>query len=33
MAVEAAQGAGISGACHIEGGLERWKKLHGPLAK
>jgi glyoxylase-like metal-dependent hydrolase (beta-lactamase superfamily II)/rhodanese-related sulfurtransferase len=31
MAVEEAQNAGIKNACHIEGGLERWRKLGGPL--
>jgi rhodanese-related sulfurtransferase len=31
MAVEEAQNAGITNACHIEGGLDRWRKLGGPL--
>jgi len=33
MAVQAAQDAGIAGACHIEGGLDGWKKACGPLAR
>jgi len=32
MAVQAAQDAGLSAACHIEGGLAAWKKANGPLA-
>jgi sulfur dioxygenase len=32
MAVQAAQDAGLAGACHIEGGLDAWKKTGGPLA-
>jgi rhodanese-related sulfurtransferase len=31
MAVQAAQDAGLSSACHIEGGFSAWKKLGGPL--
>lgn len=31
MAVEAAQDAGLKTACHIEGGLDAWKKAHGPV--
>ena len=31
MAVEAAQQAGISSACHIEGGMAAWKKAGGPV--
>ncbi len=31
MAVQAAQDAGIKGACHIEGGIEAWKKGGGPV--
>jgi sulfur dioxygenase len=31
MAVQAAQDAGISSACHLHGGVDGWKKLHGPL--
>jgi glyoxylase-like metal-dependent hydrolase (beta-lactamase superfamily II)/rhodanese-related sulfurtransferase len=33
MAVQAAQDAGIAGACHIQGGLDGWKKACGPLAR
>ena len=32
MAVQAAQDAGIGGACHIDGGIEAWKTAGGPLA-
>ena len=32
MAVQAAQDAGLTGACHIEGGIAAWKKAAGPLA-
>ncbi len=32
MAVQAAQGAGLSAACHIQGGIDAWKKAGGPLA-
>jgi sulfur dioxygenase len=32
MAVQAAQGAGLSTACHIQGGIDAWKKADGPLA-
>ena len=31
MAVTAAQAAGISSACHIEGGMAAWKKAGGPV--
>ncbi len=31
MAVQAAQDAGLSSACHIEGGFSAWKKVGGPL--
>ncbi|HEV7305968.1 MBL fold metallo-hydrolase [Ensifer sp.] len=31
MAVEAAQAAGISSACHIEGGIAAWKMVDGPV--
>jgi rhodanese-related sulfurtransferase len=31
MAVQAAQDAGISSACHIHGGLDAWRKANGPL--
>jgi sulfur dioxygenase len=33
MAVQAAQDAGITTACHIEGGLDAWKRAGGPLAR
>jgi glyoxylase-like metal-dependent hydrolase (beta-lactamase superfamily II)/rhodanese-related sulfurtransferase len=33
MAVQAAQDAGMSSACHIQGGLDAWKKVNGPLAR
>ncbi len=32
MAVQAAQDAGLSGACHIQGGIDAWKKANGPLS-
>jgi sulfur dioxygenase len=32
MAVQAAQDAGLSSACHIQGGIDAWKKASGPLA-
>ena len=32
MAVQAAQDAGLSSACHIEGGMAAWKRAAGPLA-
>ncbi len=31
MAVQAAQDAGITSACHINGGLDAWRKAGGPL--
>jgi sulfur dioxygenase len=31
MAVQAAQGAGLASACHIQGGIDAWKKANGPL--
>jgi sulfur dioxygenase len=31
MAVEAAQGAGLTSACHLEGGVDAWKKAKGPV--
>jgi rhodanese-related sulfurtransferase len=31
MAVQAAQDAGLTGARHIEGGLDAWKKASGPV--
>ena len=33
MAVQAAQDAGITAACHIQGGIDAWKKACGPLAR
>ncbi|QRG09142.1 MBL fold metallo-hydrolase [Xanthobacter dioxanivorans] len=33
MAVQAAQDAGLKTACHIEGGLDAWKKAKGPVAR
>jgi glyoxylase-like metal-dependent hydrolase (beta-lactamase superfamily II)/rhodanese-related sulfurtransferase len=33
MAVQAAQDAGLTSACHIQGGLDAWKKAQGPLAR
>jgi sulfur dioxygenase len=33
MAVQAAQDAGLASACHIEGGIDAWKKASGPLAR
>ena len=33
MAVQAAQDAGLITACHIEGGIDAWKKANGPLAR
>jgi sulfur dioxygenase len=33
MAVQAAQDAGLASASHIHGGLDAWKKAHGPLAR
>ena len=32
MAVQAAQDAGLGSACHIQGGIDAWKKASGPLA-
>jgi rhodanese-related sulfurtransferase len=31
MAVQAAQAAGIAAACHIEGGIDAWKKSGGSI--
>jgi rhodanese-related sulfurtransferase len=31
MAVQAAQDAGLMTACHIQGGIDAWKKVQGPL--
>ena len=33
MAVQAAQDAGLTSACHIEGGIAAWKNAAGPLAR
>jgi sulfur dioxygenase len=33
MAVQAAQDAGLKTACHIEGGIDAWKKVNGPVAR
>ena len=33
MAVQAAQDAGLTSACHIQGGIDAWKKVSGPLAR
>ncbi len=33
MAVQAAQDAGLTRACHIEGGIDAWKKAGGPIAR
>jgi len=33
MAVQAAQDAGIKSACHIQGGIDAWKKAIGPLTR
>jgi hypothetical protein len=33
MAVRAAQDAGIASACHIQGGIDAWKRAHGPLGR
>lgn len=33
MAVQAAQDAGLISACHIEGGIDAWKKANGPVAR
>ncbi|SCW86774.1 Glyoxylase, beta-lactamase superfamily II [Rhizobium mongolense subsp. loessense] len=33
MAVQAAQDAGLASACHIEGGIDAWKKVNGPLIR
>jgi rhodanese-related sulfurtransferase len=33
MAVQAAQDAGLRTACHIEGGIDAWKKAGGPLGR
>ncbi|WP_349437633.1 MBL fold metallo-hydrolase [Pararhizobium sp. A13] len=33
MAVEAAQDAGLTSACHIEGGIDAWRKANGPVVR
>jgi sulfur dioxygenase len=33
MAVQAAQDAGLETACHIEGGIDAWKKANGSVAR
>jgi rhodanese-related sulfurtransferase len=33
MAVQAAQDAGLKTACHIEGGIDAWKKVDGPVVR
>jgi rhodanese-related sulfurtransferase len=33
MAVQAAQDAGLTTTCHIQGGIDAWKKANGPLAR
>jgi sulfur dioxygenase len=33
MAVHAAQEAGLKTACHIQGGIDAWKKANGPVAQ
>jgi glyoxylase-like metal-dependent hydrolase (beta-lactamase superfamily II)/rhodanese-related sulfurtransferase len=33
MAVQAAQDAGLASACHIQGGIDAWKKAGGPLSR
>jgi sulfur dioxygenase len=33
MAVQAAQDAGLTSACHVEGGIDAWKKAGGPLTR
>jgi sulfur dioxygenase len=33
MAVQAAQDAGLLGACHIAGGFDAWKKVQGPVER
>jgi len=33
MAVQAAQDAGITSACHIQGGIDAWRKANGPLLR
>src|SRR5947208_11651898 len=33
MAVQAVQDAGVGSACHIQGGIDAWKKADGPLLR
>jgi rhodanese-related sulfurtransferase len=33
MAVQAAQDAGLTSACHIHGGLDAWRQANGPLVR
>ena len=33
MAVQAAQDAGLFLSCHIQGGIDAWKKANGPLVR
>ncbi len=33
MAVQAAQDCGIAAACHIQGGIDAWKKASGPMIR
>jgi sulfur dioxygenase len=33
MAVQAAQDAGLASAAHIQGGIDAWRKAHGPLVR
>jgi len=33
MAVQTAQEVGLLNSCHIRGGMDRWKKIEGPLEK
>ena len=33
MAVQAAQAAGIANACHIQGGIDAWRKANGDLVR
>jgi sulfur dioxygenase len=33
MAVQAAQDAGVHAACHLQGGLDAWRKADGPLSR
>jgi rhodanese-related sulfurtransferase len=33
MAVQAAQDAGLASACHLQGGVDAWRKAAGPLVR